>query len=237
MNKPLKFSSRTHKLLWCSDFHLGHTPTWSPAPFETRGFKSIGEHDEWVKDQWFKHVDDSTIVFQLGDTTFKDPKGEMFRQLTQWPGTVYHVWGNHRSGATQIYHEGVGNLLSDWGCGRSGAGLPLPTIYPVTVGNTTFVGDSLHAWIDGLSVFMTHYAWYIWPEMGNDGGAVCGHSHSSCAELNPDGKTQGRVLDVGIDNAIKTNGTAFFTWDEVKRILNAKGKVVKDHHNGSVAGQ
>lgn len=231
MNKPLKFSSSKSKLLWCSDFHMGHTPSWKDTPplWKSRGFTSIEDHDSWLRDQWFKIVDEETVVFDLGDRTFSDPKGERFRQTTLWPGKCYHVWGNHRSGATQIYRAAVQEHIIDL------AGVM--EVYPITVNNLTFVGESLHAWIDGFSIYMQHYAPFIWPEIGHGGGACVGHSHGSCAPLNPGNKEQGAILDVGLDNAIKANGTPFFTADEVKRILNAKGKKIKDHHNGAVAGQ
>jgi calcineurin-like phosphoesterase family protein len=227
MNKPLKFSSKTHKLLWCADFHMGHRPTWSPAPYESRGFKTIDEHDSWIRDQWFKLVDADTIVFNLGDIVFSDPKGEMMRQITSWPGKQLLLNGNHLSGMKQIYQETMAQYNLS----------PIQSVYPTSYNNTTFVGESLAAWIDGNYVHMTHYAPYIWPEMGHGGWSLCGHSHSSCPELNVDNAKLGKILDVGLDNAIKFNGTPFFTWDEIKRILNKKEKVVKDHHNGSVAGQ
>lgn len=239
MNKPLKFSSAKTKLLWISDQHQQHQPSWKDTPplWKSRGFTSIDDHDSWLRDQWFKLVDEETVVFDLGDRTFSDPKGERFRQTTTWPGRQLHVWGNHRSGATQIYHEGIRRLREDWGVNAGDTAPITHEIYPIIVNNLTFVGESLHAWVDGFSIWMQHYAPYIWPEIGHGGGCVVGHSHGSCDPLNPGNKEQGAILDVGLDNAIKLNGTPFFTVDEVKRILNAKGKVAKDHHNGSVAGQ
>jgi hypothetical protein len=241
MNKPLKFSSAKTKLLWISDQHQQHQPSWKDTPplWKSRGFTSIDDHDSWIKDQWFKTVDEDTVIFDLGDRVFSDPKGERFRQTTTWPGKQLHVWGNHRSGATQIYREGVRTKLFEMTAGGDvhGTNIESISVYPITVNNLTFVGESLHAWIDGFSIYMQHYAPYIWPEIGHGGGCTCGHSHSSCEPLNPDDKSQGAILDVGLDNAIKLNGTPFFTFDEVKRILNAKGKRIKDHHNGSVVGQ
>jgi hypothetical protein len=237
MGKPLKFSSTKTKLLWCSDFHMGHTPSWTDTPplWQSRGFTSIDDHDSWLRDQWYKLVDENTVIFDLGDRTFSDPKGERFRQTTIWPGKQLICNGNHRSGHTQIYREGIRTLLDGWGVNASDSFTG--EIYPITVNNLTFVGESLSAWIDGFPIFMTHYAPYIWPEIGHAGGCCCGHSHASCEPLNPGNKEQGAILDVGLDNAIKLNGTPFFEWSEVRRILAAKGRVTKDHHNGSVAGQ
>lgn len=239
MNKSLKFSSAKTKLLWCSDFHMGHTPSWKDTPplWKSRGFTSIEDHDSWLRDQWHRIVDAETVVFDLGDRTFSDPKGERFRQTTIWPGRQLICNGNHRSGHTQIYKEGMKAFLDGRSHDKVIADSISFEIYPITVNNLTFVGESLHAWIDGFSIYMQHYAPFIWPEIGHGGGACVGHSHGSCEPLNPGNKEQGSILDVGIDNAIKLNGTPFFTVDEVKRILISKGKKIKDHHNGSVNGQ
>ncbi len=236
ISKSLHFKSTKGKLLWCTDPHINHRPSWSPAPWESRGFPSGDAHDAWFKDQWYTHVDDNTTVFVLGDVVFKDDKGEFFRQFTSWPGRKLFVWGNHFSGQRQIYFEAIQRTLEDWGCGATGAGLPLPEIYPIRYNDLTFVGDSLHAWIDGQSIWMSHYAPLIWPEMGNGGWAIAAHSHGSCAQLNPDHK-DGLILDAGVDNAIKLNQTPFLSWSEVSAIMGRKRKKVIDHHRGDVPGQ
>ena len=228
MLKPLKFRSNKNKILFCSDFHCNHTPSWSPAPFESRGFSSITEHDDWIRAAWEKHVDEDTVIFCLGDCVFNDPKGEWMEDFCSWKGKTYLVNGNHLSGTKQIYRKALGLDIQD--------ALTQET-YPVSYENITFVGDSLHSWIDGQSVFMTHYAQYIWPELGNEGIQVCGHSHSTCPALNVGNDSHGKILDIGVDNAIEYNSTPFFTWEQVRFIIGEKKKKVVDHHDGSVAGQ
>lgn len=232
MFKPLKFSSSKGKLLWISDQHQNHQPNWGDTPplWKTRGFTSIEDHDAWIRDQWHKMVDTDTVVFDLGDRTFSDPKGERFRQTSTWPGRQFCVWGNHRSGGTQIYQEGIRRLLDGYGVNAAQTDPNIPQVYPITVNNATFVGESLHAYIDGTSVYMQHYAPYIWPEIGDGGFACVGHSHRRALDLNPEDRSFGRIMDVGLDNAIAETGTPFFDWDQVKRIMAAKPVVKRDHH-------
>ncbi len=223
MNKPLKFSSCTHKLLWCSDIHAQHNPNWEGTPplWKSRGFDSIGQHDEWVKRAWFEMVDDQTVVFTLGDHCFADPKGEWFRQFTTWPGRILAVNGNHWSGQRQIYYETL----------KAQYGLEAPLeVYPLTVNNLTFHGYQIHAFIDGTSVYMQHYAPLIWPEVGDGGLALVGHSHSRAECLNPEATTHGKVCDIGLDNAIRLTQTPFFTWAQVQEIMARKPVVTRDHH-------
>lgn len=219
MNKPRTFSSAKQPILFVSDLHLNHNPDWGTTPplWKTRGFASIAEHDEWVRAKWHELVTPETVVFNLGDATFTDSEGERFRELAMWPGQQLHVWGNHHSGSKQAYVHSLGGIRG------------IET-YPMSHHNLSFVGHQLHCFIDGVSVYCQHYASYIWPEMKAGGFALCGHSHSRCVELNPDNTTHGRILDVGVDNAIAHNGTPFFTWTQVQDIMSRKPIVTHDHH-------
>jgi len=228
MNKPLRFSSAKTKLLWISDQHQQHQPSWADTPplWKSRGFTSIGDHDSWIKDQWFKMVDEETVVFDLGDRVFSDPKGERFRQTTTWPGHQYFINGNHWSGQRQIY-TGVLDAIRVFG---DGVLAPEQMVYPAKINNLTYLGDMIETYIDGTSVAMQHRAPYLWAEIGAGGFALCGHSHGRCAELNPADTKQGRILDVSLDNAIAYNHTPFFSWDDIKRIMVTKPVVKRDHH-------
>ncbi len=228
MNKPSKFSSKTHKLLWCSDLHMNHTPNWADTPplWKSRGFTSIEEHDSWLRDQWHAMVDEDTIVFDLGDRVFNDPKGERFDQTTRWPGDQRLINGNHWSGQRQVYLTGINGIQVFGGNVLKADQM----VYPIRINNLTYMGDVLETYIDGVPVFMQHRAPYIWPEIGEGGYALCGHSHGRCEELNPADTQQGRILDIGVDNAIAYNGTPFFSWEKVQRIMATKPVVKRDHH-------
>lgn len=227
MNKPIRLSTKTHKILFCSDLHMNHTPSWPDTPplWKSRGFASIEEHDSWVRDHWMAECNEQTIIFDLGDRMFSDPKGERFRQTTLWPGDQRLINGNHWSGQKQIYQDGLTNEFI-----TAGGHVPQGYVYPLRVNNLTYMGDVLECYIDGIPVFMMHRAPYLWPEIGDGGYALCGHSHGRCKELNPDDQTQGRILDVGVDNAKAANGTPFFSWHEIKDIMARKPVVKRDHH-------
>lgn len=232
MNKPLRFSSKTHKLLWISDQHQQHDPDWKDTPplWKSRGFTSITAHDEWLKNEWYRMVDSDTIVFDLGDRVFKDPKGERFRQTTMWPGQQYLINGNHWSGQRQIYYGAFSDMFEAFGPYPIESTLEQHCLYPVQINNLTYLGDMIETFIDSISVAMQHRAPYLWAEIGDGGYALCGHSHGGCKELNPDDTTHGRILDIGVDNAIPYNGTPFFSWEEIQRIMAKKPIRKRDHH-------
>lgn len=222
MNKPFKFSPSKGKLLWVSDPHIGHRPDWGDTPplWQSRGFKSGDEHDEWLYAEWIKHVDETTTVFSLGDHTFADPKGERFRRFSNLPGRILGLAGNHPSGLKTLYRD----ILRARGLADH------EMLYPVTIGNFTLMGESIHAFIEGTSVFMSHYPHYIWPELSGSGLHLHGHCHRRALDLNPETITHGKVMDISVDNAIVYNGTPFFSWDEIQRIMAKKPIVKRDHH-------
>lgn len=222
MNKPLKFSSAKRKLLWLSDPHLQHRPDWGDTPplWKSRGFSSGDEHDSWFDAEWVKHVDADTDVFSLGDHTFNDPAGHRFRRFSNLPGRIYGLVGNHPSGLKTLYREVL----------RARGLADHEMLYPVTIGNFTLMGESMHAFIDGVSVYMQHYPCFVWPELSAGGFHLHGHCHGRLPESNVATTNAGKVLDVGLDNAIAVTGTPFFEWSDIKRIMATKPVVKRDHH-------
>jgi len=220
VKKPQNFNSRDSKLLFYSDPHLNHVPkSWIPL-YKTRGFNSIEEHDEWFYAQWGKHVDENTVIFCLGDIVFNDADSKRFNRFSQLFAKKHFVLnGNHLSGMKQAYY---GSMQADFPDNTE--------VYPHNYNNVTFVGDTFHTFIDGVSVYMQHYPQYVWPEMGDGGFCLCGHCHGNAKELNPADVTHGRILDAGLDNAISYNQTPFFTWPEIKQIMGQKPIVKHDHH-------
>jgi len=229
MNKPLKFSSAKSPILFVSDPHLHHRPNWgdTPALWQSRGamlgnrFKTGDEFDEWFYAEWHRIVTPDTVVMSLGDHTFSDPKGESFRRYANLPGRIYGLSGNHPSGLKQLYREALAAM---------GLSSEHQTLYPVKIANFTLMGESMHAFIDGVSVYMQHYPCYVWPELGAGGFHLHGHCHGRLPQSNVATTDAGKVLDIGVDNAIAYNGTPFFSWDEVKTIMARKPVVKRDHH-------
>lgn len=233
MKKLLSFNSQHAKLLFYSDPHLGHVPkSWTPL-FKTRGFNSVEEHDDWFFTQWGKHVDENTIVFGLGDFCFNDADMKRFDRLaSQFSKRHYILTGNHFSGMRQSYNARLNELKLNGVVGNSELedALHSAEVFPLAYKNLVFVGDTFPIFVDNISVYMQHYPQYVWPEQGGGGYCLCGHCHGNAKELNPADATHGRILDVGLDNAISYNQTPFFSWDDIRKIMDKKPVVSHDHH-------
>lgn len=212
--------NKDDKILFCSDFHLGHNRDFL---YGKRGFDFIQTHDQWIKDQWDKHVDEDTIVFDLGDQTFHDGKGERFRDLSTWKCKEHYVlYGNHLSGYKQNYAEAL----------EKEYGLDDVEVYPLKHNNITFVGGSCTIKIGRQFIVCNHFNQRIWDAMTGVPPVIhlSGHSHGNDLERLPE-CVKVKSMDVGVEVAKKYNGTPFFSLDEILEIMENKEVVVTDHHD------
>jgi predicted PP-loop superfamily ATPase len=104
-------------------------------------------------------------------------------------------------------------------------------VYPLRLTpNVTMLGSDFLLDIDHQHFYVRHMAPLIWEGVNKGRVAICGHSHGNLKAANPGENGIGKVLDVGVDNSIKYNGTAFFELSEVTSILNDKQFNPIDHH-------
>lgn len=206
----LKSEKITGQVVFLSDLHLGHNREFL---WGKRGFNSVEEHDNFIEEQWFELIDEQTTVINLGDSHFGDPTGEKFRNFCNWTcKKQYFLWGNHISGAKQVFHSETMGL----------------EIYPTTVGNLTFVGFDASFWINGKNYQCSHFPKRIWDNMARGARCLSGHSHGNDSGRNI-GNDFGKCLDIGVENAMGFSGKFFFTFDEVEQLLNKETKIL-DHH-------
>ena len=63
MLKPHKLSSQKEKILFLSDTHEFHEPSWNPKPYQSRGFASNQEFSNWFRAKWHEDFRKSFEVF------------------------------------------------------------------------------------------------------------------------------------------------------------------------------
>lgn len=99
------------------------------------------------------------------------------------------------------------------------------------VDDITYFGEEGYFKIGRLNYFCRHMAPLIWDKMKYDNFvSICGHSHGNLEKARHDVYDQGKILDVGVDNAIKYNGTAFFSVQDIEKIMDKKKIQIYDHH-------
>lgn len=208
------------QLLFVSDLHLNHDKEFL---WGKRGFVSSKQHVDTLLERLGEQANDNTVLVNLGDATFRDADRVFFNRLADLPFHAhYHVWGNHPSGAKQAYKQELRSL---------NVGLPEGTeVYPLTYRNVTFVGTQAFFRHNGLTIFAHHFPQAIWDEMKNGVVHVCGHSHGSFDATNGHSVTDGKIMDVGVESALYNFGDIYLTFEQVRKFMNDRAIVKKDHH-------
>ena len=91
----------------------------------------------------------------------------------------------------------------------------------------TFLGNWANIAIDGQHVYLTHMAPLIWTRHS---WCIFGHSHSGLKGAQPNDTENGKWMDCGVENSKEFNGTAFFTWEEIKSLMQKKNDKSYDTH-------
>lgn len=238
LTKLLKINSKDYsQIYFTSDSHFGHEPkTWSLA--EKRGFKNIQEHDEWQL-SFYKNTKPSDLILHCGDFALNTLPERFVKIVKDTPAKIMMWWGNHESPTSNIYKKCLSSLMLN-GCELYPLSLyvyPDEKYNPVAGfeknGNFVFMGNESYLLIDGQIINVRHMAPSIWDKMKHDSWAICGHSHGSFTPANPNTLDKGKILDVGVDNAKIYNQTPFFTLQDVKKIMDGKSVLIKDHHGDS----
>jgi predicted phosphodiesterase len=90
----------------------------------------------------------------------------------------------------------------------------------------SFLGSQTDILIDKTLIHLSHMAPHIWTR-----GAISlfGHSHGEAHGMQPE-DTDSKRLDCGIENSMKYNGSAFFSWEEIQTIMASKKNITHDTH-------
>lgn len=214
----LSFNSADYRrILFGSDFHYDHLRDFV---YEPRGFKSPEEHSEFLRRE-VQQLHPEDLVFLLGDFALNSTPERVNSLLGMFPCETYVIWGNHNAGIKQAYTKAYNAM-----------GLPQGgEYYPLKIAtNVTHLGECFEVDIDRHKFYCRHFAALIWDEMNKGRHHLCGHSHSQLIPANPGQNGIGKVLDCGVENAIRQNGSAFFSVDECVKILAKKETAKWDHH-------
>lgn len=243
INKPYKFKRENFdEILFTSDQHFNHDPKWDNPLWNRRGFKSVKEHDAWLIHQ-YQQVSGNSLIISLGDPALNSTPENMLGLFNQTSAPILHLWGNHFSCDYRVYKSAMIPYFKNLGI-DFGESLPLE-VYPFTVNRTyptiglpklvsdessyalTYLGMQAVIQIDKTMIHLSHMAPLIWTR--DTIGCLYGHSHGELEGSQPSDKTNGKRLDCGIENSRAYNDTAFFTYEDVVRILNSKPAKVIDH--------
>jgi len=220
MLNPVKLTAPDDKIFLWSDMHVGHARPWV---MQARGFNTIEEHDEALISRWNAVVPDDGVVFHLGDMTFEDPNGKKFESLARRLRyrQLYHLWGNHTSGAKAVYRK---VLTEDYLHPDIYANIELYPMDWLVDGDpnhvVTFVPQYLEVSIRKTSLVLCHYPINSWNGMAHGSLHCYAHCHGNLKHVMPN------RLDVGVDSF--PNGPVSLA--TIKLLTKGHIPEIVDHH-------
>jgi hypothetical protein len=238
MNKPFNISKyQFSQVNFASDFHYNHDREFL---WGARGFKSVVDHDAFIAQQCASLPHDSLLVY-LGDFSLNSSFEKTMSLFKRINCTLFYVFGNHESIPYRIYNDSLKDFAN-----HSSIDLCHSQIFPFSVDKNNlqgrpgidirqnvinFFGEECYFSIQNYFFFCRHMAPFIFDKMKHENFvSVCGHSHGNCKQINPETTDFNKILDVGVENAMKQNGTAFFSLPEVISIMEKKTINIPDHH-------
>lgn len=219
----LKFKyANSSKIFVISDLHIRHTKL-----LESRGFKTIEEHDKTIIDNWNSIVDNESVVFALGDIIVgaKDKGIETFEYLINTLNfkELYICPGNHYSGYRQFFNKTLETVKID---------KYYRLTYSFGVKLVHFVPNYYEIYIGSQPVVLSHYPILSFNGMAAGSILLFGHCHNSLEKTAwiKDNYLVGKCMDVGWDNHRKP-----LSFTEIKNIMDNRSIIKVDHHDSSTS--
>lgn len=221
MRKQIKLEIKDYDKVWIvSDLHLNQA---SGVILNKRGYAAMADHDAFIKNFWHENITKDSLVINLGDITFNDPKGEYFEKVSKWPAKHHFLlWGNHNSGSKDAYRNAMKAVFND----EDGE------YYPMQHNNIIFIGNQVEMKLDHKNLVLSHFPLAIHNNCGKGWLHLCGHSHNTFESTRYSTEI-GLTCDCGVECALEYSGNTkpFFEWEDIKQIMSKKKFVKKDHHD------
>ena len=211
-------------VFFTSDLHLAHDKEFI---WKSRGFSSSEDHFEGMIKNWNKTVSETSDVFILGDTAFKDGGGEKISRLINSVkfNNLYLMPGNHPSGYSHLYKKA---LKENFPKVHEMELNVFPLAAKINKRNIIFLPNYFEIRILAVDVILCHFPIISHNKMQRNSIHLCGHSHHSNKITNMIGG-QGKRLDVGVDYFKKP-----ISWKEVLTILKDRDIDSWDHHSAKL---
>lgn len=187
--------------LFTSDLHIGHSRI---VEFTDRGkFVTQDEHDQWIIQTWNSQVSPNDVVYHLGDFCFYKSIEQIMELLDVLNGKKVFLKGNHDSSKT--FKKFIN--------------------HPSVISTERMIEEIMHEFDERQPVSLLHYPMAVWRNSHYGAYHLHGHSHGSYWT------PKNKILDVGLDNAIKLyNKPKFFTVDDINDYMSYREMQSVDHH-------
>lgn len=219
MNKILKFPwDQRNKHFWASDWHNFHDPkTWTSPIWEMRGYRNAEEASEQTLRITNEKVGVDDTLWYLGDGFLNASDEQCLNWLSRVNcQNINYLFGNHESNIYRIYKEQV----------KEQYGLEDVEVYPLKIGNVTFLGNHQEIMIGKQIIVNNHFPLRIWHKDNLGAWNLSGHSHLQDAGRRPDAPNQ-KGLDCGCDHQV------VWSFSEIEDVMSTKTIKILDHNRTS----
>lgn len=175
--------------------------------FTNRGVETTEEqHDEWLINRINEVVRPSDTLYHLGDLSFHRSFNATRDFVHSIRCPVILLKGNHDN--LDMLHR----VKRD-------------------CGNVLAVKEYMEIKIAGNSVVLFHFPIASWHKQGHGSWHLHGHSHGNLKEE----CSQGKILDVGLDNAYNLYGKhRLFFEEDIIRYMNSREAKINDNHRENI---
>ena len=199
-----------------SDFHNFHDPNWDVPIWKMRGYSSVAESHQDIKEKINLKVGNSQYLWVLGDSFLSASD----QDVLEWFGgiecdNIMMLFGNHESQMYRLYKSEMSHQY-----GRSDI-----EIYPLRMGNVVFLGNHHEIQIGKKRIVMNHFPLVTHNQASHGSWGLHGHSHNNDQTRNADHPI-GKFLDVGWDWK-----RDIWSYEEISDIMSTKDIFVSDHHD------
>lgn len=244
MIRTYKFK-KEDKVLLGSDFHLCHAKDFILGP---RGyFNSTGDEQKDLvelkrgRDQYRRDLiesineqsDNETTIIHLGDAVVgagQNGLEELESFLNQIVfKEIYLFAGNHPSGWSKLATEAAKQKeVTYWLMDEFGR---VPFEYN---GRTIYFipNNQWDCFFGKQYAQLNHYPVGSWNNMGRNGFMLHGHTHRGYEKGRHESISGGKILDVGVENALAFSGRKnfLFSVEDIRAIMEKKKYEQVDHH-------
>jgi calcineurin-like phosphoesterase family protein len=216
MNRILKFPWDTrHKHFFTSDWHVYHDPKWEVPIWKSRGYLNAQDFTECLLEKINNTVGETDYIWFLGDMFLNATDEQCLNWLSRINcKNIYKLWGNHCSNTYRLYKQEVLNQF-----GRNDI-----EVYPLKMGNVTFVGNHLEIQVGKQRLVLNHFPLRIWNGCHRFSWHLSGHSHLNDPLRRPE-YPLAKALDTGIDYG------KIWSFEEIQELMSTKTVELIDHHD------
>ena len=217
MSKILKYNwEDRHNHFWTSDWHNYHNPSWPVPIWEMRGYLNAQDAQERVLQKINERVSEDSTLWYLGDGFLNIDDEHVLAWLNSVKcKNINYLFGNHESNIYRLYKQEVEKQY----------GFTDLEIYPLKMGNVTFMGNHQEIRIGKRHIVMNHCPIHSWNGMGGrKSWMISGHQHNADKTRNPDAPIN-RCIDVGWDWKKDV-----WSFDEIEDVMSTKTFISYDHH-------